>query len=87
MDETNVAVAKESSTPVNNEPAKATEEHEKQIDEEEVNDEIIISTKKRDSITNQPTKEEQESTKGNWLIKSPKGTHELLLKLSQSHGD
>ena len=65
MDEKNVDVAKESSTSEINEQAITTDEHEKQLDEEEVNDENIISSKRGDDTTDQPTKELQDPAKGN----------------------
>ena len=64
MDKKNVDVAEKASTPVTDEPANTTEEHEKQVDEK-VKDEIMIDTKKNDNITEQPTKEVQEPAKRN----------------------
>ena len=54
MDKKNVDVAEKASTPVTDEPANTTEEHEKQVDEK-VKDEIMIDTKKT-KRSNQPRK-------------------------------
>ena len=64
MDKKNVDVPEKPSTTVTEEKANTTEEHKKQVDEE-VNDDMIIDTKKSNNATEQPTKELQEPAKGN----------------------
>ena len=64
MDKKNVGVPEKPSTTVTEEKANTTEEHKKQVDEE-VNDDMIIDTKKSNNATEQPTKELQEPAKGN----------------------